>query len=98
MNQSLLLDDCLNSIVNQLTECLDCDRATCFIVDHYKNELWSRVAKGTTTTIRLPLGEGIAGQVAVDKKLTNIRNAYMDPRFNKDNDEKINYKTKTLLV
>ncbi len=79
-------------------ECLECDRATCFLLDHEKNELWSRIAKGTQKMIRLPLGQGIAGCVALNTKIINIRNAYMDERFNKETDKKINYKTKTILA
>jgi len=48
--------------------------------------------------IRLPLGQGIAGCVALNTKIINIRNAYMDERFNKETDKKINYKTKTILA
>lgn len=47
MSQSVLLDDALNTIVDQIVSCLECDRASCFVVDHAKNEIWSKVAKGT---------------------------------------------------
>lgn len=62
--------------------CLECDRATCFIVDNQKNELWSKVAKGASNTIRMPMNKGIAGHVATSRELLNIQNAYLDQRFN----------------
>lgn len=61
MSHSLLLDDALSTIVDEMVKCMECDRATCYIVDQERNEIWSRVAKGTHTTIRLPIGEGVAG-------------------------------------
>lgn len=46
MSQKVLLDDAMQTIIDQIIECLECDRASCFIVDQTKNELWSQVAKG----------------------------------------------------
>ncbi|CAK76414.1 unnamed protein product (macronuclear) [Paramecium tetraurelia] len=98
MNSSILLDDALQTIINKCVDCLECDRASCFIVDESKKELWTKVAKGTSTTIRLQVGQGIAGFVAQSKSILNIEDAYRDQRFNSQQDIKNNYKTKTLLV
>ncbi|CAD8079328.1 unnamed protein product [Paramecium sonneborni] len=98
MNSSILLDDALQTIIDKCVDCLECDRASCFIVDQSKKELWTRVAKGTSTTIRLQIGQGIAGFVAQSKSILNIEDAYRDQRFNSQQDIKNNYKTKTLLV
>ena len=46
MNSSVLLDDALNTIIERCTDCLDCERASCFVVDQNKKEIWTRVAKG----------------------------------------------------
>ena len=32
---------------------MDCDRATVYVVDEIRNELWSKIAKGTNKTFRL---------------------------------------------
>lgn len=70
MSQSVLLDDALNTIVEEIVACLECDRATCFVVDHVKHEIWAKVAKGTQTMIRSPLGKGIAGFIYIyDQKI-----------------------------
>ena len=82
MSHSVLLDDALNTIVEEMMKGMECDRATCYVVDNEKNELWSRVTKGTLATIKVPIGHGIAGEVALKKETINIRNAYLDPRFN----------------
>ncbi|CAD8124319.1 unnamed protein product [Paramecium sonneborni] len=98
MNTSVLLDDALQNIIDKCVDCLECDRASCFIVDQAKKELWTRVAKGTSTTIRLQFGQGLAGFVAQNHAILNIEDAYRDQRFNTQQDVKNNYKTKTLLV
>jgi signal transduction protein with GAF and PtsI domain len=61
---------------------MSCDRATCFILDEPNQQLWSRVAKGVNGVIRVSVRQGVAGYVATEKKLLNIRDAYSDPRFN----------------
>ncbi|CAD8127241.1 unnamed protein product [Paramecium sonneborni] len=98
MNSSVLLDDALQTIIDKCLDCLECDRASCFIVDQAKKELWTRVAKGTQTTIRLQIGQGLAGFVAQNRIILNIEDAYRDQRFNTQQDVKNNYKTKTVLV
>lgn len=62
MTTSLVLDEAIESIVEEICECLDCERATTFIYDNSKEELWSKAAKGSDETIRVPLGKGIVGK------------------------------------
>lgn len=52
----------MERIVNETCECLECDRASVFLVDYLKEELWSKVAKGSDITIRIPLKTGIVGK------------------------------------
>ncbi|XP_077864639.1 cGMP-specific 3',5'-cyclic phosphodiesterase-like [Saccoglossus kowalevskii] len=47
--------------------------------------------------IRLPFGKGIVGHVALTKETVNIKNAYEDPRFNREIDLKTGYKTHSIL-
>lgn len=68
-----------------------------FIVDEVNQELWSRVAKGSTSTIRIPIDKGVVGYVATTGKTARIDEAYLDARFNKEVDKKTNYRTKTIL-
>jgi signal transduction protein with GAF and PtsI domain len=77
---------------------LNCDRATVWIVDELNNELWSKVGKGLSSTVRLPRNVGIVGYVAITGKRLNISDAYSDPRFNKEFDKKTGYKTKSILT
>ena len=68
-----------------------------FLIDRKKNELWTKVAKGTAGSIRLPFGSGIVGYVAKTKETLNIFDAHTDPRFDASFDKKTNYRTKTVL-
>jgi hypothetical protein len=58
---SMILTDAIEKIVNQTCECLNCDRASVFLLDEEKEELWSKVAKGFENTLRLPKNTGIVG-------------------------------------
>ena len=69
-----------------------------FIFDEYKNELWTKAAKGTSLIIRVPAGVGIVGSVVHSKKFENIENVYEDPRFNSAFDTKTRYRTKSMLA
>ncbi|KAL4507068.1 hypothetical protein ABPG72_001861 [Tetrahymena utriculariae] len=97
MTKSLVLNDALETIIDETCICLECDRCTVYVVDEKKNELWSKMAKGTKNVIRMPINQGIAGFVATTKQTLNILNAYADERFNKDFDKKMNYKSRTIL-
>jgi len=63
MAESMVLGESMERIVNETCECLECDRASVFLVDYLKEELWSKVAKGSDITIRIPLKTGIVGKL-----------------------------------
>lgn len=63
MMQSLVLVEAMEEIVEQVCGCLNCDRATLWLVDEEKEELWSKVAKGSNETIRIPWNKGIVGKL-----------------------------------
>ena len=93
------LDSLLGLIIETVTYVMDADRATLFLVDKEKNELWSRVAigLGNHQEIRIPFGVGIAGFVGQSKETVNIKDAYNDSRFNPANDKRTGYRTKSIL-
>jgi putative nucleotidyltransferase with HDIG domain len=93
------LDALLRDMATVTTQLLDADRATIFIVDRERGEIWSRVALGTGGgEIRQAIGVGIAGTVAATGETINIADAYDDPRFNPEPDQRTGYRTKTLLT
>src|SRR6184192_4048937 len=83
------LDALLRDMATVTTQLLDADRATIFIVDRERGEIWSRVALGTGAgEIRQAIGVGIAGTVAATGERINIADAYEDPRFNPEPDHR----------
>jgi HD-GYP domain-containing protein (c-di-GMP phosphodiesterase class II) len=93
------LDALLRDMATVTTQLLDADRATIFIVDRERGEIWSRVALGAGAgEIRQAIGVGIAGLVAATGDTVNIPDAYDDPRFNPEPDQRTGYRTKSLLT
>lgn len=91
------LDALLRLMAEATTDLLAADRATIFLVDPDRGELWSKVALGSAE-IRVPLSAGIAGEAARTGRTVNIPDAYADPRFNQDIDRRSGYRTHSLLT
>ncbi len=72
-------------------------QASVFIADHINRILWTKAAKGSNTTIRVPIDAGVVGYAATTGEPVKIEEAYVDSRFNKEVDKKNNYRTKTIL-
>jgi len=95
---TLDLDTLIQTIVTKISEILDADRSTLFLLDADTGELWSKVAQGIEMTeIRIPSSSGIAGHVVRSGETINIADAYKDPRFNQDQDRRTGYVTRTVL-
>lgn len=98
------LYEVLRDITFQIGNLLSADRATIFLLNDEKTELWSVVAEnegGEFLDIQVRLGEGIAGLVAKSKKAINIpANVYLDKRaaLVKEFDKKYNYCTYNVLA
>lgn len=94
------VDRVLNRIVDTAKTMLDCERATLYVVDHGKNELWSRVLKESELIeIRLPLdGRSLAAEVARAGRLLRIDAPYEDARFDPSVDARSGFRTRSMLV
>lgn len=98
LNSTLDLAELLELILKIARSEVKADRASVFLVDHRHNELWSIVASGLDhQEIRIPFGTGIAGRVASTGEIINVEDAYTLPFFESSFDQKLNYKTKSLL-
>ena len=92
------LDTLFRLVIARITDVMQADRASIFIIDAARGDLWTRVAEGDAMReIRLPLGQGIAGHVAASGETVNIPDAYEDPRFNPAFDRQSGYRTRTIL-
>ena len=95
-----MLDQVLEAFTLKVGQILHADRATLFLVDDARGELWSKVAQSDgerPLEIRIPLTAGIAGQVATTGAARNIRDVYDDPLFNKAVDRETGYRTRSML-
>src|SRR5437867_3038795 len=102
------VDKVLWRITLAATFMLDADRATLYVVDQAKNELWSRALteggeRGESVAaireIRLPLdGRSLAAEVARIGELLRIDEPYEDPRFDPSVDARTGYRTRSILV
>jgi Nif-specific regulatory protein len=93
-------DFLLELLCREAATVLGAERTTIFLLDQQKKEVWSRVALGLEKTmeIRVAAGRGIVGHVIKTGQMVNVPDAYADPRFNREVDEKTGYKTKNLLA
>lgn len=95
-----MLEQILEAFTLKIGQILEAERTTIFMVDHDKQELWSKIAQGDgerPLEIRVPMGKGIAGYVATSGLPLNIPDAYDDDRFDPSHDQKTGYRTRSIL-
>lgn len=99
LGQEVNLDEVLHTLVDRITTSMQADRGTLYLVDHARGELFSRAAHlPELRQIRLKLGQGIAGDVALHGRAINIPTAANESRFNPDIDKLTGYVTTSLLA
>lgn len=87
----------LNLVAREAKRLMEADRASIFLLDREKNELWSIVTLDGEQ-IRFDARLGIAGAAAITGQTINVEDAYQDPRFYKGIDGRTGYRTRSLLV
>ncbi len=99
LGTTLDLDQLLELILAKITEALEAERATLYLLDEGKDELVSRITHGEEVrSIRLKVGHGIAGHVARTGKALHVKDAYKDPRFSPEWDILSGYRTRSILT
>eukprot|EP01065_Artemidia_motanka_P040268 TRINITY_DN5009_c0_g1_i2.p1 TRINITY_DN5009_c0_g1~~TRINITY_DN5009_c0_g1_i2.p1 ORF type:complete len:1634 (+),score=511.76 TRINITY_DN5009_c0_g1_i2:277-4902(+) len=83
-------------IVAAVCEVMQCDRAAIFLAEWKNHQVHFISDEGQE--IRVPMEGSLAGYAAIHRKVLNIKDAYSDPRFNKDVDRRTGYTTRNLLV
>ncbi|MGB5812197.1 MAG: GAF domain-containing sensor histidine kinase [Polyangiales bacterium] len=98
LGSTLDLGELLDMILDRISEVMEADRSTLYLVDEDTDELWSKVLQGEEVVeIRLKPGEGLAGAVAKTGKPLNIKDAYQDVRFDAEWDRRTGYRTRSTL-
>ena len=99
LGSTLDLDQLLELILGKIAELLEADRATLYLLDEQRGRLLSRIIIGDEArSIELPLGAGIAGQVAKYGQTIRIKDAYRDRRFSRSWDDVTGYRTRSILA
>jgi sigma-B regulation protein RsbU (phosphoserine phosphatase) len=72
------------------------DRASVWLIDEEKGELWTRVADGVDE-IRIPLNTGIVGACIAENRTILANDLRNDTRFHRQVDQKSGYQTESVL-
>ena len=99
LGMTLDLDQLLELILQKIIDAVEADRATLYLLDEAKGELVSRIVQGEEVrSIRLKVGQGIAGTVAQTSKALLVNDPYSDSRFNPEWDLTSGYRTRSILA
>jgi putative nucleotidyltransferase with HDIG domain len=86
-------------IISEISELIEADRTSIFLVDWETLELRAKFAEGIQNgAINIKLRMGIVGWSVLTKQVVNIANAYEHPYFNPAIDQILNYRTESILV
>ncbi|MDB5354341.1 MAG: protein phosphatase 2C-like, stage sporulation [Phycisphaerales bacterium] len=91
------LDALLRRIAESTCAMLACERASIFLHDDARGELWTKVAL-LSGEIRIPASRGIAGHAFSTNQVIHCPDAYADPRFDPRPDGISGFRTRDLLA
>ncbi len=101
LTSSLNLDSILQTIMEKISAYFEPDTWSLLMVDEEKEELYFAIAVGDASealkTVRLKMGEGIAGWVAKHGEPLLVPDVYTDPRFAKRIDEMTKWQTHSII-
>jgi Nif-specific regulatory protein len=97
INSERNFDELLNLIANEAAKLVDAERATLFLLDKEKGELWAKIALGVSEPIRFDARLGVAGAVIVSGKKLIVEDAYKSPLFNPSIDSATGFHTRNIL-
>lgn len=104
LGSTLDLNELLVLVLDRVSNLMEADRSTLYLLDDDTGELWSKVAQSLVgggedvREIRLKVGEGLSGWVAKTGRPLNIKDVYQDPRFDSTWDKLTGYRTRSALV
>ena len=97
INAEADLSSLLHLIAREAANLTEADRASIFLLDREKQELWSIVTLDGTQ-IRLDARMGLAGIAALNGKIVNVKDVQEDPRFYKRVDAQTGFRTRSILI
>src|SRR5262245_41410608 len=97
LNSERNFDQLLKMIADEATKHVDAERATIFILDKEKGELWAKIALGVSEKIHFDARLGLAGAVLIAGKPLVVEDAYKSPLFYPAIDSSTGYQTRNIL-
>jgi len=100
-HSSLDLEETLSRVMEEAKELMNADRSTLWLLDRDQDQLWTKLPiDGQLQELRIPMGAGFAGQVAMSGKPVLIPfDLYEHPNAEtaKETDQKTHYRTCSML-
>ena len=87
----------LSEVVGAATQVLHAHRGSVWLYDPALDQMVLEIATGIAA-VRVPVGVGIVGTCARDRRIINVPDCYADPRFNPEVDRISGYRTRCLLA
>src|SRR5437868_4583060 len=101
LTSTLNLDSVLQTIMEKMAEYFRPDTWSLLMVDEVTDELYFAIAVGDASeslkSVRLKVGEGIAGWVAKHGEQLIVPDVYTDPRFAKRIDDMTKWRTRSMI-
>ncbi len=74
LGQSLDLEATLKKVMDEAKLLMNADRSTLWLIDRDRNDLWTQIVNhdGMTKELRVPMGIGYVGRVAITGEVLNI--------------------------
>ena len=99
LNSTLESEELLRRLLDSARALSGADRSTLYLVDEARKNIWTSVVSGPQIeSFRLPMGVGIAGHVIAGGRTSRLRDAYRSKHFNRAQDRKTGYRTKSVLT
>ena len=93
-----MLEQVLEAFTLKIGDFLRAEKASLWLVDEERGELWSKVFGGEQHTARVPIGVGIVGHVFETGQSLLVPDAYAEPLFNRSVDEETGFRTRDILA
>ena len=97
INREKDFDELLNLIASEAAKLVDSERATIFLLDEDKQQIWAKVALGTSEVLKFDSGKGIAGAVIKTGESMIVDDAYNSPLFYPEIDSATGFRTRNIL-
>lgn len=97
-NATLLVERVFAAVTLKMTQVMQAERGTVFLVDRPAQMLRLMIAHGDSDfSAEIPLSSGIVGRAAVLNEIINVADAYGHPDFDRSVDERTGFHTRNLL-